>query len=246
MTRSLWCTWTKRSFGKDPILHGVSPVSQNLYVESLNQFHIFLAKKYASFGHSAYFRNPFGKLSHLRAKYGKSPQNFLSIFTLRQHKFSPNVLIWSKYLSIMETTGWYLSIDMCFVLVHCCVGMLMTSCLWGATPILGRKRITLLQPEATGSWSPSPLIVSWDSFSLWTWARVQTARSTACFNGCPYSIFLVYYYIAIYVFVPHFFYLSALVGCWSSVSKRRIIYTFLNVCPFDYTAVAVSGKVEPS
>ena len=35
---------------------------------------------------------------------------------------------------------------MCFVWVHCCVGMLMTSCLWGATPILGRKRITLLQP----------------------------------------------------------------------------------------------------
>ena len=40
--------------------------------------------------------------------------------------------------------------------------------------------------RATGSWSPSPLIVSRDSFSLWTWARVQTARSTAYFNGCPY------------------------------------------------------------
>ena len=32
-------------------------------------------------------------------------------------------------------------------------------------------------------------------------------------------------------------------GCWSSVSIRRIIYKFLNVCPFDYTAVVVSGKV---
>ena len=112
-----------------------------------NQFYIFLARKYASFGHSAFFLNPFGKLSHLNAKYGKSPQKILTIFTLRQHKFSPNVLIWSKYLSIMETKGWYLSIDMCFVLVHCCVGMLMTSCLWGATPIMGRKRITLLQPK---------------------------------------------------------------------------------------------------
>ena len=29
-------------------------------------------------------------------------------------------------------------------------------------------------------------------------------------------------------------------------SLRRIIYKFLNVCPFDYTAVAVSGKVERS
>ena len=41
----------------------------------------------------------------------------------------------------------YLSIDICFVLVHCYVGMLMASCLWGASPILGRNRITLLQPN---------------------------------------------------------------------------------------------------
>ena len=40
--------------------------------------------------------------------------------------------------------------------------------------------------------------------------------------------------------------LSALVGCWSSVSTRRIIYKFLNVCPFDNTAVAVGGKVGRS
>ena len=131
---------------QNPILHAVSPVSQNLPVESLNQFYIFLARKYALFGHSAYFRNHYGRLSYLRAKYGKSPQKILSIFTAWQHKFSLKVLIWPKYLSIMETTGWCLSIDMCFVLVHCCVGLLMTSCLWGATPILGRKRIALQQP----------------------------------------------------------------------------------------------------
>ena len=59
-------------------------------------------------------------------------------------------------------------------------------------------------------------------------------------------IFLIYFYITIYVCVPHFYDLSALVGCWSSVSMGRIIYGFLNVCPFDYTAVAVSGKVERS
>ena len=28
------------------------------------------------------------------------------------------------------------------------------------------------------------------------------------------------------------FYDSTLVGCWSSLSIRRIIYKFLNVCPF--------------
>ena len=59
-------------------------------------------------------------------------------------------------------------------------------------------------------------------------------------------IFLIYFYITIYVCVPHFYDLSALVGCWSSVSIRRITYKFLNVGPFDYTAVAVSWKVERS
>ena len=51
-------------------------------------------------------------LSHLRAKNGKSPQIFLSIFTSRQLKLSLNVLIRSTYLSIMETTRWDLSNDM--------------------------------------------------------------------------------------------------------------------------------------
>ena len=33
---------------------------------------------------------------------------------------------------------------------------------------------------------------------LWTWARVQTARSIAYFNGCPYIFdILLYYYICL-------------------------------------------------
>ena len=47
------------------ILCAVSLVSQNLYVEYLNQFHIFIARKYAVFGHSAYCRNHFGRFLHL-------------------------------------------------------------------------------------------------------------------------------------------------------------------------------------
>ena len=39
--------------------------------------------------------------------------------------------------------------------------------------------------------------------------------------------------------------LSAWGGCWFVVYLRRFIYKFLNVCPFDYTAVAGSGKVGP-
>ena len=55
-------------------------------------------------------------------------------------------------------------------------------------------------------------------------------------------------YICIYCFITlrlcnNFYGISALVGCWSSAFIRRIIYKFLNVCPFDYTAFALSGKV---
>ena len=66
------------------------------------------------------------------------------------------------------------------------------------------------------SWSPSPLIISRDSLSLWTWARIQTARSTAYFNGCPYISWCTI--ILLYMFVYHFYDLSVLIGCWSSVS----------------------------
>ena len=44
--------------------------------------------------------------------------------------------------------------------------------------------------EETRTWSSSPLIVSRDFFSLWTWARVQNARITAYFR-----YFLIYYII---------------------------------------------------
>ena len=67
-------------------------------------------------------------------------------------------------------------------------------------------------------------------------------------NGIPPRpfIFMKFYYITIDVCVPHFYDLSTLVGCWSSISIRRSIYKFLNACPFEFTAIAVSGKVECS
>ena len=34
-------------------------------------------------------------------------------------------------------------------------------------------------------------------------------------------------------------------GCWFVVFISRFIYKFLNVCPFDYTAVAGVGKLGP-
>ena len=42
-----------------------------------------------------------------------------------------------------------------------------------------------------------------------------------------------------------FYDLSAWSGCWFVVYIRSFIYKFVNVCLFDYTAVAGSGKVGP-
>ena len=49
------------------------------------------------------------------------------------------------------------------------------------------------------------------------------------------------------MFVYHIFITFPLwLAVGPQVSIRRIIYKFLIVCPFDFTAVAVSGKVECS
>ena len=74
--------------------------------------------------------------------------------------------------------------------------------------------------------------------------RYQVCARECTFNGCPYI--LIYYYITIYACVPHFYYLSALIDCWSSALVSRIIYKCLNVCPFGYTDVAIGGKAELS
>ena len=58
-------------------------------------------------------------------------------------------------------------------------------------------------------------------------------------------IFLLYHIYHLCFTCIDFYDLSAWGGCWFDVYIRRFIYNFLNVCPFDYTAVAGSGKVGP-
>ena len=66
----------------------------------------------------------------------------------------------------------------------------------------------------------------------------------------PYSDVTIYFFLLYYIYhlcftCIDFYDLSAWDGCWFVVFIRRFIYKFLNVCPFDYTAVAGSGKVRP-
>ena len=58
-------------------------------------------------------------------------------------------------------------------------------------------------------------------------------------------IFLLYYIYHLCFTCIDFYDLSAWSGCWFVVYIRRFIYKFLNVCPFDYAAVAGSGNVGP-
>ena len=58
---------------QNPVLCAVCLLSQNLNGQSLNYYNSFLARKYASFGHTAYCCNHYVRLSHLRKKNGKSP-----------------------------------------------------------------------------------------------------------------------------------------------------------------------------
>ena len=208
------------------------------YSELLSKFGAISFQEYVSKGitHPVFYGDLFYKLRRV-----KDNSNFISsgskiVKRLRRRQYDPVIIERTIGLVLGPFTALYRSFLKRFTLTNKAVGTI-----WQALSKPQRRQ----GPDPAPPPPPPPLIVSWDSFSLWTWARVQTARSTAFFNGCPY-IFLIYYYIYIYVCVPYFYDLSALVGCWYSVSIRRIIYKFLNVCPFDNTTVAVSGKVERS
>ena len=52
-------------------------------------------------------------------------------------------------------------------------------------------------------------------------------------------------YLSSLFYVYRFYDLSAWGGCWFVVYIRRLIYKFLNLCPFHDRAVAGSWKVGP-
>ena len=61
-------------------------------------------------------------------------------------------------------------------------------------------------------------------------------------------IYFIYniYYMYLCCTCIDFYDLPAWGGCWFVVYENRGFLTFfLNVCPFDYTAVSGSGKVGP-
>ena len=77
-------------------------------------------------------------------------------------------------------------------------------------------------------------------------SSLSAGQSIACPIRMSLYIYLLYYIYHLICFTCIDFYdFSAWGGCWFVFYIRRFIYKFLNVCPFDYTAVAGCGNVWP-
>ena len=166
----------------------------------------------------------------------KSDSNFISsgskiVKRLRRRQYDPAIIERTIGLVLGPFTALYRSF-----LKRCTLTNKAVGTIWRALSKPPQRR---QGPDPRPLWL---LVGTPSAFGPELAYRLRVAQPTLM----DVPIVLIYFYITIYVCVPHFYDLSVLVGCWSSVSIRRIIYKFLNVCPFDYTAVAVSGKVERS
>ena len=103
---------------------------------------------------------------------------------------------------------------------RCTLTNMVVGTIWRTCSNLRRRR----------PWSSPPLIVSHDSFSPLTWARIQMAHPSL-------TVVAKYFWFTTCIFFCDW------LGCWFSVSIREITYTFLNMCLFDYTAFLGIWKV---
>ena len=90
------------------------------------------------------------------------------------------------------------------------------------------------------NWGHLTLIVAKQHLS-----SLSAGWSIACPIRMSLYIFLLYYIYHLCFTCIDFYDLSGWGGGLFVVYIRRLIYKFLNVCHFDYTAVAGSGKVGP-
>ena len=203
------------------------------YSELLSKFGAISFQEYVSKGitHPVFYGDLVYKLRRV-----KNESNFISsgskiVKRLRRRQYDPEIIERTIGLVLGPFTALYRSF-----LKRCTLTNKAVGTIWRALSKPPQRR---QGPDPRPLWL---LVGTPSAFGPELAYRLRVVQPTLM----DVPLFLIYFYITIYVCVPHFYDLSALVGCWSSVSIRRIIYKFLNVCPFDYTAVAVSGKVERS
>ena len=147
---------------------------------------------------------------------------------LRRQKYDPVIIESTIGLVLGPSTALYISF-----LKHCTPSNEAMGTIW---------RDLSEPPQRKQGPDPRPLWLLVETPLVLRHELASGGRNIAYSGGCLY-IFLIYCFYHLTCLCNNFYGLSALVGCWSSAYIRRIIYNFFHVCPFDYTAFAVSGKV---
>ena len=119
-----------------------------------------------------------------------------------------------------------------FIRLHVCV-VILWPLHFGWRLVLGLHKEDNLQMSFWHHWQPSYLSTHPDG------------RSIACPIRLSLYIYLLYNIYYLCFTCIDFYDLYAWGGYWFVIYIRRVIYKFLNVCPFDFTAVAGSRKVGP-
>ena len=134
------------------------------FSELLSKFGAISFQEYVSKGitHPVFYGDLVYKLRRV-----KSESNFISsgskiVKRLRRRQYDPEIIERTISLVLGPFTALYRSF-----LKRCTLTNKAVGTVWRALSKPPQRR--------TGSWSPSPLNVSRDFFSLWTWAHVQTA-----------------------------------------------------------------------
>ena len=216
-------------------------------------------------------RKKFGKFfrsySELQSKFGDiSFQEYLSkgishpvfyddlVYKLRRVKDTPNFISsGSKIVKRLRRRQY----DP--VIIERTIGLVLGPCTTLYRPF--SKHCTLTNKAVGTIWralsKPSQSRQDPDLRPLWLLVGTPSAiRPELAFSRSEHSlsysdvtlhIFAISYLSSmLYVnYVYRFLWPLRLGGCWFDVYIRRFIYKFLNVCPFDYTVVAGSGKVGP-
>ena len=202
------------------------------YSDLLSKFGEISFQAYASGGisHPVFYGDLVYKLRRVRCEANFVSSGSKIVKRLRRRKYDPLIKERTMVLVLGPSTAFNRSF-----LTHCTLTNKVVGTIWRDLSKPPQRRqgpdhrpLWLLVPSAIGH----ELAFRRVELSLLWW------KSLYIFD----ILFLSPLYI--YTCLCNIFYgLSALVGCWSLSFIRGIIYKFLNVCPFDYTAFVVSGKV---
>ena len=119
------------------------------------------------------------------------------------------------------------------------------SCAWPLYSLVHTYRLGLYDGPCPSLLRGDKVLIFVPSDCLSGLSSLSAGRSIACPIRMSLYIFLLYYIYHLCFTCIDFYDLSAWDGCWFVVYIRKFIYKLLNLCPFDYTAVAGSGKVGP-